>query len=519
MAALTTTSLSNATICSNGSDRRRRLAAGALAGVLGVGLIAFADPAAATARADEPMRPTVVATEDEVEAALDRLRADGMLLDPFAVTDDDLATARAPGMAAQFGLSFFRGLIQGGGLGAFQFALGELGFDPTGQMSAIREIGASIDDLNAEVQALSQQIESVLEGQDRANFYASYSAAGQASSRLSVALRSVHGWMEAGANPSAANVSDLQTVVRTSVADLAFQVANPTTGAIPLMMRAAEPAAVSDLDTYWHAIDTVRTDYRAVLAQGLTTLELLQEWDYTGTVAADLVALTPVASDTVLASYEFGLQAVTPQDTKALFVRDHHGAYAPAQDVGNGMATPWRQVYAGAGTRTFLDELASSYAPHHHDGATLEDWLRSRNMPTGFVEAYSVETEETRRSTHWVNLREVVHQERVRVSSVQGNHVTHEWMSLDEERVAWTERGYVVNGSVVWKTYQGDPAAAAAQAQTERAAWHSAIEGHTPRWTAHSDARAKVLYLNVPLNVGGFSADVNPDRVRAAAFG
>ena len=43
--------------------------------------------------------------------------------------------------------------------------------------------------------------------------------------------------------------------------------------------------------------------------------------------------------------------------------------------------------------------------------------------------------------------------------------------------------------------------------------------GHTARWTAASDARARVLYLPTALNVGGFQSDFLASRVRAAAFG
>jgi len=163
--------------------------------------------------------------------------------------------------------------------------------------------------------------------------------------------------------------------------------------------------------------------------------------------------------------------------------------------------------------------MVREYEPHLNGGASLEQWLRSRGMPTAYVFAGSVETEVTHQKTHLANVRNVVHQERVRVMRVQGNQVSEDWFDLNPERVAWNEVGQVVNGQVVWRVHQGDPVAAEATAQAERSAWQSDISNHTPRWTSVNDAHAKVMYLPVPLNVGGFSADIHPDRIRAAAFG
>ena len=504
-----------------GTRRWRRPAAGALAGLvgaLGIGLPSLTAPAGAATISD--LNAAVTVSTDEVEAALARLRADAMLAEPADLSAS--TSARVPALATKFGLAFFQGLVQGTTGGGLEFALAHLGFMPGQEGEALQEIRTAIDQLNADVQAVSRQIEAVLEGQDRINFYNSYTASGQAASRLSVALASANAWIAAGANPSEANVSDLQTVVRTSVADLAFQVANPTTGTIPLMMRAAEPANVSDLRSYWQAIDTARDDYRAVLAQGLATLELLERWDTTGTVAADLDALTPVAKDTVWATYKYGIEAKTPAGTAAVYLRGQRGGLAPAQTQSgsDGLMPLWTLGDVGLSEQRFFEGLARDYRPEHHGGVSLEQWLRSRGLPTAIVDPKSVETNVTHRNTTNQFVREVVHRERVQRTQVVGNTVTTGWIDLGVERVAWSEAKKYTHEGLTWFLHLGDPDAAEALAQAERDAWRAAMVDRTARWTEVSDAHARVMRLvTYPLNPGGFASDIVPERVWAAAFG
>ncbi|MEZ5117674.1 MAG: hypothetical protein R2737_15540 [Candidatus Nanopelagicales bacterium] len=496
---------------------------------LGLATLAPAAQAAPAATAGAASASTGSSAHDEGAAALERLRAAGMLAEA-----PEAANSRAYGLAVKFGLMFFKGLGTGAGHMSFELLAQELGFGHSDQelVAALSDIGASVEQLNSDVRALAAQVEALLDGQDRANFYDSYSQAGQAASRLSVAMASVRSWIERGATPSASHVSDLQTVIRTSVADLSFQLVNPTTGTIPLMMRAAEPSRVSaDLPSYWRTIDTAREDYRAVLAQGLATLDLLQRWDTTGTVAADLETLSDVSADTVLRMYEYGL-AADAADHPYVHTRGSQwvmGPWAAVEFNGDLWRAGWRQMHSTTGwLDPFVQEMVREYRPALHGGATLEQYLRDRGIPTRYVHPETIETQVTQRPNGKPYQNDVVHAERVRVTDIRGNEQVTEWRNLGGERVAYVviqKCGWSPGQTVcTWEPFGADaPAQADALAASERQQWRVSMDERDVRWMSLgylSEAHSRLLRAYRPTSTAlGIAADMDPTRIRAAAFG
>ena len=429
--------------------------------------VALAKPAAAST-------PASVATSQQnesrqVSVALDRLRNDGML---------DQSTAKRPDVslmpASTFGRSLFNGVAFAGGQVILSQILSAMGYDPDRDFSqALKEINDSIAALNEDVRRISEQVERVLEGQDRTHFYNSYTQAGIAAANLDTAMRSVGAWIEKDLQPSESNLSDMQTVITTSIGQLDFLLTNPTTGTVPLMMKAAEPSGVSDLKAYWDQVDTVRDDYRAVLAQGLATLSAMERWDATGTIAADLETFTPRAKQTVGQMYEFGVAV----DADRVHVRGIDAILlakgtkpvsgeSGARDIGNrGEAEP------------LLQALAANFRSGDHGGQTLESYLKANGVPTSinYLDTYTVEP----RNNRWASLNTV--------GRISGN--TYQAV---ERQFGNTYSPLDPNGHN----------SAMAQAHVQR----------------QSDGPGATR-VSVSLNAGGRAADLTPGVVEQAAFG
>lgn len=453
---------------------RRRLAT--LVSVFVVTMAASTSPAAATTPADRlatsatPSGVSLPYSDEGVQAALDRLRASGMLFDNSGNSKTDFTLSHA----TTFGRALFNGVAFVGGQVVMSEVLTALGYDPDSEMtSALREISDSIAALNDEVRRISQQVEQLLEGQDRSNFYDSYTQSGLAAANLDTAMRSVNGWIERDLSPSEANLSDIQTIVTASIGKLDFVVTNPTTGTVPLMMKSAEPAGVSDLEDYWRKIDQVRDDYRAVLAQGLAALSMMERWDTSGTIAADLDSFTPRALTVVEGMYGYGVSLGSAR----LHAR---GSQALLLDLGTTPVsgeTGVHDVGTRGETEPVLQALAANYRPPDHGGQSLESVLRSHGMPTAinYSDTYTAEP----RNNRWTSLN--------LVGRISGN--TYE---VVERHFGNTYSPLDPNG------------AGSAFAQT--------------RMQQHRDGPSATR-VQVNLNVGGRAADFTPGVLKEAAFG
>lgn len=423
--------------------------------------------------------PTIATAEEaavaqsEVDAALARLAADGALV---ADTPEIAERAVAPGLASLFGQALFKGIVYGGGRVAMTEALGALGYDPDRELAAaLDDLKRSIDQLNAEVEALARGMEDVLAGQDRTRFQQAYIAAGTAATNIGTTSTAVKGWIERGVTPSESNLSDAQTVLRNSIGLVDFHAGNEVSGVLPLMMHAAEAAGVSDLSDYWASIDTTRDDYRAVQAQALGTLDLMLRWDNTGTIASDLAEFTPVATASVERVYSYGiaLQGDLVHAKGSRHVLASPGAATPPGTTG-------RAVGNHADIQPTLSALAANYRSDQHGGRSLEQYLRDNGVPTyaRYWDSYDC-----------------------------GYH--------DNFMRSWYTEGYISgNGYHQRVVYFGS-------AYSILGGWNQALNRacwQTQGAANHERANPRFVQFTVDLNVAGRAADLDPGRITEAAF-
>lgn len=407
--------------------------------------------------------------QQRVETALAQLRAEGMLFEEAASNPDVV-----PRQASTFGRSLFHGVAFAGGQVVLSEVLSAMGYDPDAErLKALKEINDSIAALNGDVRRISQQVEQLLEGQDRSNFYNSYTQAGIAAANLDTAMRSVTAWAEKDLEPSESALANMQTVITTSIGQLEFLVANPTTGSIPLMMKAADPAPVSDLTSYWQKIDTVRDDYRAVLAQGLATLDTMRAWDSTGTIAADLETFTPRATQTVAAMYDYGVAIDAPR----VHVKGNPEMLTALGTKAVTGESNARAIQFTSEIEPMLTSLADSFRPADHGGQTLEQYLQAHGLPTryNYADTYGAFP----RNNRWASVNQV--------GRISGNTYEVVERQFGQTYSPLSEQGF---------------ANAQAQANHQRM-----LDG--PAATR----------MSVTLNVGGRAADFTPASLKHAAFG
>lgn len=442
-------------------------------------------------------------------------------------------------LGSLFGKSLFNGIIGNGvGFGVDQLLSG-LGYDPGSQLhDAVDEIRRSINDLNVKVEVLSEKIEQLLDGQDHANFLNSYRKADLASGRLSMSLASIDNWIATGAQPTESAVSDMQTVIRTSISDIQTIASNPTTGVIPLMMKAVEPPDVSDLDGYWDDIDVVRDNYRAVLAEGIVALDLLTRFDPSGTVAADLEVVVPVATDVVHGMYELGLPRSGPAGTPFAQLRHNDLALAgwrasiPVEDRDVWRSTTGAGLDPSAGmprgvVEPILAGMAASYRPGLHGGKSLEQYLYERGVPTRVVYTDTLQTVEILGSKALIAKYYDIGVQ-VTIGEIRGNDYVADTRILDwtgSFSKSWDPvRGWFTPKKERTRQAEGHAKGAAripvlrSDAANRTAAWQNLTSRDSHR-TPMFPYQGRILLGDTTNNLVGFHTDFDPDRIHEAAFG
>ena len=217
----------------------------------------------------------------------------------------------------------------------------------------------------------------------------------------------------------------------------------------------------------------VRDDYRAVLAQGLAALSLMERWDTTGTIAADLATFTPQAKKTVAEMYGYGvaLGANRLHSQNSTEILLPLGAAPATGELGSHTIGNRDQV------EPLLQSLAANYRAEDHGGLTLEATMRARGLPTSinFSDTYTAEV----RNVRWTSLN--------LVGRIRGNNYEV------------FERHFGTSYS------QLDPRGA--QNTFTQASMQRLRDGHG------------ALCAHVALNVGGRAADFTPNVLEQAAFG
>ncbi|MEM9516622.1 MAG: hypothetical protein AAGA42_17370 [Actinomycetota bacterium] len=506
-----------------------------------VGSLLFADglagPTVAATDAPEPVAIGAPADQAEVEAALARLAADGMLFE-----DDGGVTDAGPlDLAKDFGKEYLHEAFYDGTKSVLYEALGALGYEVGGDdmsviTSALNDIKQSLARLEADVTEIKRKLEELLEGQDKTNFYTSYSAAGLAASRLGTAMSSVAGWIDAELEPSEENVSDIHSVVSMSLGELYFQTTNPVTGTIPLMMKATGSMGVIDLEEFYAEIDEARAQYRTQYAQGLAVLDMLLRWDTDGTIAVDLDIHTDMAVEATHNLYRYGLlppQPIagtygdTPLDQPMIQTRGssvmlsapYDGDFRPryttwqhtsAAEVADSSPSSYYRIKP---IEPMLRYMAEHYKPADHGGITLEQYLQERGMPTKWIYFDSFYTHDFYRNQSGLrrNYDTVV---RARFGEIRGNDYIGTWEDIARLDYAWYQVWTLGNG---WENRNRSKRDKFVYSETSSARHGARYQ--TSSWLSRFPGTAMTV-ISAPAtnNVGGIAADFDAQRVIEAAF-
>ncbi|MEQ6902572.1 hypothetical protein [Nocardioides sp. YIM 152588] len=480
------------------------------------------DLGAAVAATEPPAASAAYSAEDRekherrVEAALDRLRADGMLADPAPTAAAENAGPTT--LAKEFGGRLLSEAFSSGTGWAFDEVIAGLGLGSGADLTdALRQLGTSISALQADVTRILQLMHEVLHGQDKANFYNSYTQAGIAASRIDTAARSVADWVENDLTPSEKNVSDMALVVNTSMGELDFLASNPVTGTIPLMMKAADASTVTDFDwDYYDQIDEVRDGYRASYAQGLAAIDLLTGWDHDGTVTVTRNRLTTDAIAATMSLYASGVTPDVTPPTGEPVVQPRNGermlsAWSTQQVQGNG----WSR-HNGLGRNILepaLRGMANGYDPAKHGGVTLQKYLEDRNIPTSYVFHDSFHNH--KQTSGGALTRYISYELRANIGEIRGNDYRERTINITKKdravRQDWTPWGG-------WKTNKESEKEADAWYKMQYDYWRSEARAHSQRWMDRYDAHSRLLLRDAQNNDGGWAADFGQQQVRKAAF-
>ena len=467
-------------------------------------------PAAAAATAAEPD-----VDEADVKAALERLREDGMLAEdaPGARAENAAPT----GLAKNFGGRLLSEAFSSGADWSLNEVLSSLGLGSDAQFAeALGQLGQSMAALQADVNRIMQLMHEVLHGQDRSNFYNSYTQAGLASSRIDTAMRSVADWVEHDITPSEKNVSDMALVINVSMGELDFTTTNAMTGTIPLMMKAADSATVTDFDwDYWEQIDEVRESYRSAYAQGLAGMDMLTEWDHDGTVAVTRDRLVEDAVAATLKSYAAGveLDATPPTGEPAVQAR---GTDYLVSDIGPNSGNGWeRKIGLPRNVlEPILRGMAQDYDPAKHGGVTLEKYLEDRGIPTTYIIQDSFHKHVWRSSngslTRWDGW-----ELRANAAEIRGNGYSERTMKITKKDRAIRQSWSPWNG---WTTDKQTKADAEDWWKLQWNHWRSQARNQTSTWLDRHGGHGQLLLKEVKNNNAGWAADFNSKRVEKHAF-
>jgi hypothetical protein len=454
------------------------------------------------------------ADEAQRDAAIERLRADGMWSDePAGVRAE---TRASPNLATEFGGRLLSDAFSYGVNWALDDVLKRLGLgsdaDPFGKIE--NSIGA----LQSDVTKVMQMMYQLLHGLDKSNFLSSYSKAGVVATDINTAMRSVSDWVKYDLHPSEQNVTDMARTVNFSMGQLAYLTTDPDVGTIPLMMKATEAANVTDFDWgYYEQIDKVRDSYRTSYAQGLATMDMLVEWDRDGTIGVTRTRLVNDAVANTRKAYGEGIELNVETPTKAPVVQARNGdriisAWKTPNDVGgNGWART--DTIMRADMEPILRGMADSYNPAQHGGVTLQKYLEDRNIPTSYV--YYDSFHNHKQTTGGTLTRYISYELRAKVAEIRGNDYRERDIGLTKNdravRQDWTPWGG-------WTTDKESEKAADSWYKTVESHWKGEARQMTSKWTSLHDATSRLLVNKVQNNAGGWAADFDKQRVDKAAF-
>jgi len=434
----------------------------------------------------------VYPTEAEVEAAKQYLAGNDGQPPSFFLAP----AAAGASIASSLGKEVFKSIASKGGDMVLEEVLAALGYGSDSEaevLQALAEIQASIDALSNEVQAIHQGIERLLHESDKQNYYNSYRKSAEASTAISTESLRVQGWIKNGLTPNESVLAASQTVVTGSIGQLADNTVDTTAGTIPMMMRAAEPSRVSDLVGYWFDIDAARDGYRANLAQGLVTLDLMTRWDSDGTIASDIDTLTPVAESSVHAMYSFGLDIPQPERLGYVNIVGSNELLVPKEAIAYPKLNAKNWVTLGNTRAEYeprFQKMAEYFQPTDDNGPqSIEELLTTRGFPTriDYADTYHLDYKV------------------IEGCPYDGCVPTRTWATIT------STEGYIEGNQYKTRTLT--------HVKDKRDRTKSEMQRETDNLAAAAAATTLASAGTIESNLAGRAADFDPNRIEDAAFG
>lgn len=460
-------------------------------------------------------------SEATVEAALARLRADALVVEPDAQPESSRAAGATSKLARDFGKRFMGGVAGNGEAMALDLTLKALGYDPDEELfNALADIKGSIQALDAEIGEIRSLMMELLHENDKQNFYNSYTQAGIAANRINTVIQTVSNWIDKGLQPSEQNVTDVHTVLRSALSDVSWMYNNEVTGVLPFAMK-AEAAHVmekSGIEAYHARIGELRSNFRSVLAQGIAGLELIERWDRDGTIAADRALFAKEGVKDVRAAYSTGLLQTGTFDQP--YVTSQGGGFllGPRTTSADGIPQGWSRVTAPSQIVDQLRDMSKNYGQDNHGGRTLERLMKDN----GVAHAYWIgnHRHDAQRVVGFGTKKCIDVRLIGNFIEVQGNGVREWQKELTRKDCAYsygwslTKNRWVLNS-------QADKDAADSYYSTVNSTWSHRARYNTIEWhqTGLGHITGAMLRRTTALNVGGWDADFTKARAEQEAFG
>jgi hypothetical protein len=446
------------------------------------------------------------------------------------------STAVSAGLASKFGLSVLQIMVDEVGGRVFDETMRALGFEPdehTEVMRALVEVQESLDLIQAQNQQILEAIEAVHNEVLKANFKKANARVVTASDNISDIMGVIRIWMEDGIAPDQATVTLTVTALREHTTNLRGAAGDPDSGAVPLLLQAYD-RNVSDTEQLWEAVAEYRDQVRASLAQGVVGLELLIEnWDHpSGEYDASYQTARTTAVNTVDAMYAFGVQTSGPAGQSFLQLENNVAisALVEAGDIPDADRWLWKSgVTTEAIMEPLLSSMVNSYRPANHEGQTLEESLKTRNLPTTYVYPDTWGTRVTYETWALGTRRNVFYTPEVKLAEIRGNTYTT-WRVAFGGRVhagSQDERCTLpwVNCRWEWLNDYRDSANRTMAIELDQ--WSKASQGQASsrlaQWinesNRHHNSQAGVTFSALSNGISGFLTDTRPEAIREAAYG
>lgn len=485
-----------------------------------------------------------------------------------AVDEEQLkvSSQAVPGLAAMFANSFMSGLLKSAGSETFNQVLRALGYDPGNAAEvaqALAEIQQSLDHLEGQNQQIIEAIEQLQNETLRGQFLVADGRVEEAAGQIAGQLELLRIWVADGTRPDQTTLTAAINSLNAQINALESAAGAPQSGAVPLLMRAYE-RNVSDSERHWQLVSDYRDQVRVSLAQAVGAIELIIEhWDApSGEYDGNHSQARNATFRTVDKMYRFGVQPFGPNGQAFVqlkgdaaltedFSKNKDQDSIPDEDRWLWESRVVQQSadecpdypagYSCVALEPWLEEMAEKYRPGNHDGVTLEEFLKSRNIATTYVytdafeyiqttENQRVECEQVAGTEICRDVRDVVFVSQATLGQIVGNDYEVKKVSFGHPVQAGDQtRSRSPYAPKTWKWNNDYRQQAEPEILMHNAYWAHAARGvemgpyYGNPWQDFTDRHEANSWVTISKDghngLGGWLTDSRAESIKEAAYG